>query len=150
MKTGEVAKAVKGTARRARNEVVVLSFNRRRRRGRCGVRRTLYHHTNAKGFRGIVASEQVRPSLRATNPRDVRHGEGQYLSDIVPGVKTPEQLAHAFLNDPRGWRRFTRCVEIDVADLRVDEGRPGVFVVPNAEPLDLSGRIVDHGLVPVS
>jgi ADP-ribosyltransferase of polymorphic toxin system len=110
--------------------------------------RTLFHYTTARGLQGIVADEVLRPSLRPTNPRDVRHGEGQYLSDIVPGTKTPGQLAYQFLNDPRGWRRFTHFVEIDVTGLSVVEGRPGVFVVLNDKNLNLSGRIVNHGEVP--
>jgi hypothetical protein len=111
-------------------------------------RRTLYHYTTAKGREAIVASECVRPSLKAVNPRDARYGEGQYLSDIVPGTKTPGQLAYAFLNDPRGWRRYTHYVEIDVTDLIVVEGRQSVFVIPNTEDLNLAGRILSSGPVP--
>jgi hypothetical protein len=86
--------------------------------------------------------------LKAVNPKDVRYGEGQYLSDIVPGTKTPGQPSYAFLNDPRGWRRFTHFVEIDVTGLTVVEGRAGVFVIPNNQDLSLAGRIVSSGQVP--
>lgn len=111
-------------------------------------RRTLYHYTTVKGLESITSSESLRPSLKAVNPKDVRYGEGQYLSDIVPGTKTPGQLAYAFLNDPRGWRRFTHYVEIDVTGLTVVEGRSGVFVISNTEDLNIAGRIVGSGLVP--
>jgi hypothetical protein len=84
------------------------------------------------------------------NPKDARYGDGQYLSDIVPGTKTPGQLAYAFLNDPRGWRRFTHYVEIDVTGWEIVEGRQGVFVIHNSEDLDLAGRIVGGGIVPRS
>jgi hypothetical protein len=110
-------------------------------------RRTLYHYTTAKGLSEIVTSQSLRPSLITANARDARYGEGQYVSDIVPGSKSPGQLAYSFLNDPRGWRRFTHYVEIDVTGLTVVECRPGVFVVPNIEPLDLAGRIVSAGHV---
>jgi len=111
-------------------------------------RRTLYHYTTAKGHEGITTSETIRPSLKAVNPKDARYGDGQYLSDIVPGSKTSGQLSYAFLNDPRGWRRFTHYVEIDVSGLTVVEGRGGVSVIHNAGELNVSGRIVSSGPVP--
>ncbi|MBI2803882.1 MAG: hypothetical protein HYX68_02745 [Planctomycetes bacterium] len=111
------------------------------------VRRTLYHYTSAQGCEQIVSSQMLKPSLAASNPRDVRYGDGQYLSDIAPETRTPGQLAYALLHDPRGWRRFTHFVEIDVTGLNATEGRPGVFVIPNTEGLDLTGRIVRFGEV---
>lgn len=111
-------------------------------------RRTLYHYTTAKGCESIVATNALQPSLRAINPKDARHGDGQYLSDVCPGEKTPGQLAYAFLNDPRGWRRFTHYVEIDVTELTVVDCRPGVFLIANGVPLDLAGRVVGCGEVP--
>ncbi|TCW77930.1 hypothetical protein C5O80_32625 [Burkholderia sp. SRS-46] len=42
----------------------------------------------------------MRPSLFSLNPKDVRYGNGQYLSDIVPGTMTPAQLSRAFVNNP--------------------------------------------------
>lgn len=111
-------------------------------------RRTLYHYTTAAGHAEIMASESLRPSIKAVNPKDARYGDGQYLSDIIPGTKTPGQLSYAFLKTPRGWRRFTHYVEIDVTDMKVVEGRPGVFVVHNAGDLNLADRIVGGGSVP--
>lgn len=111
-------------------------------------RRTLYHYTTRHNLAAILSTETLRPSLQAVNPKDVRHGDGQYLSDIVPGNRSPGQLAYVFLNDPRGWRRFTHYLEIDVTGLTVVEGRPGVLVIPNTQDLDLSGRIGASGEVP--
>ncbi len=111
-------------------------------------RRILYHYTSAAGCAGILSTQTLRPSLKITNPRDVRHGEGQYFSDIVPGAKTPGQLAYLFLNDPRGWRRFTHYVEIDVAGLAVTEARSRVYVLLGTRDLDLTGRITGSGPVP--
>jgi hypothetical protein len=111
-------------------------------------RHTLFHYTSAKGHADIVAARKLRPSLQAVNPKDARYGDGQYLSDVVPGTRTPGQLAYQFLHDPRGWRRFTHFVEIDVMGLTIIQGRPGVFVVPNNQDLDVAGRIVNHGRVP--
>jgi hypothetical protein len=111
-------------------------------------RRVLYHYTDEAGMRGITQSGELRPSLRANNPRDVRYGEGQYMSDFAPGTKTPAQLSREFLGQPFQGRRFTHNVEIDVTGLEVVQGRNGVFVVPGNQPLDLTGRIVGSGPVP--
>lgn len=97
---------------------------------------------------GIVSSETLNPSLKAVNPNDARYGNGQYMSDISPGTKTPAQLSRAFLNTPFQGARFTHYVEVDVTGLNVVKGRPGVFVIPNEGPLNLAGRIVSYGKVP--
>jgi len=112
-------------------------------------RRTLYHYTSAQGHEGITTSEILRPSLKAVNPKDARFGDGQNLTDIVPGTKSPGQLSYAFLFDPRGWRRFTHYVEIDVTGFSVIEAREYVFVIGNTGDLSLSGRIVSSGPVPL-
>ncbi|MGO8999383.1 MAG: HYD1 signature containing ADP-ribosyltransferase family protein [Polyangiaceae bacterium] len=106
---------------------------------------TLFHYTTEEGMNGILETEQLNPSLKALNPADARYGNGQYLSDIIPGSMTPAQLSRQFLGMPFQGSRFTNWVEIDVSDLDVVEGRPGVFVIPNEGPLDLAGRIVGSG-----
>jgi hypothetical protein len=50
--------------------------------------RTLFHYTDESGLKGILDSGVLRPSLKSVNRRDVRYGNGQYLSDIKPGTKT--------------------------------------------------------------
>ncbi|MDG4831587.1 HYD1 signature containing ADP-ribosyltransferase family protein [Solwaraspora sp. WMMD1047] len=106
---------------------------------------TLYHYTDKRGHDAILASGELRPSLKANNPKDARYGDGQYLTDIKPGTKTLGQLSAAFLRVPWAGRKFTHYIEIDVRGLEVVQGRPGVFVVPNSGPLDLTGRIVSSG-----
>jgi hypothetical protein len=97
---------------------------------------------------GITDSNEVLPSLQANNPKDVRYGEGQYLSEFAPGTKTPAQLSREFLGQPFQGRRFTHYVAIDVTGLDLLEGRNGVFVVPGNKPLDVTGRIVGSGPIP--
>jgi hypothetical protein len=112
-----------------------------------GGRRTLFHYTNEKGLNGILKSEKLLPSTSASNPNDVRYGNGQYLSDIEPGSKTPAQLSRAFLNVPYRGDKYTHYVEIDVTGLDVVEGRTGVYVIPNEGPLNLAGRIISFGRI---
>ncbi|WP_246797476.1 HYD1 signature containing ADP-ribosyltransferase family protein [Burkholderia perseverans] len=107
----------------------------------------LYHYTNEAGMNGIVSSETLNPSLKSLNPNDVRYGNGQYLSDIPPGTKTPAQLSRAFVNNPFQGARYTHFVEIDIANLKVVKGREGVYVVPNETSLDLTNRITNSGRV---
>jgi len=106
---------------------------------------TLFDYTNAAGLKGILESGKLLPSLKSLNPRDVRYGNGQYLSDIRPGTMSCAQLSRCFLGQPFQGQRFKNYVEIDVSGLNVVKGREGVFVIPNEGPLDLTGRIVGSG-----
>ncbi|WP_052306581.1 HYD1 signature containing ADP-ribosyltransferase family protein [Acetivibrio clariflavus] len=107
----------------------------------------LYHYTDEVGLNGILNSKKLKPSLKAVNPKDARYGNGQYLSDIIPGTKTPGQLSKQFINNPFQGKRFTYYIEIDVTDLNIIKGRDGVYVVLGEEPLDLTNRIVSSGKV---
>jgi hypothetical protein len=109
------------------------------------VNKILHHYTSVKGLAGILQSKSIWPSLRANNPKDARYGDGQYLSDIPPGMKRPGQLSRIFLNTPWAGRRFTHYVSINVVGLKVISGRPFVFLVANKGPLDISKRLVAHG-----
>ena len=109
-------------------------------------KKTLYHYTNEKGLKGITESNQLNPSLKANNPKDARYGNGQYLSDINPESTTPAKLARKFINVPNRYK-YTHYIEIDVTDLNVIQGRDGVYVIPNEEALDLTGRIKNSGKV---
>jgi hypothetical protein len=72
--------------------------------------KVFHHYTSEEGHSGILQSKMIRPSLRANNPRDARFGDGQYLSDILPGPKRPGQLSMIFFGMPFGGRRFTHYV----------------------------------------
>ncbi len=106
---------------------------------------TLYHDTDQAGLDGILFSGVLRPSTAVSNPRDVRYGAGQYLTDIVPGTRTAAQLSRALIGHPFHGQRFTHFVELEVTGLNVVQGRPGVFVIHNDHPLDISERIVRSG-----
>jgi large repetitive protein len=107
---------------------------------------TLYHYTDEKGLNGILETNKLNPSLKSVNPKDARYGDGQYLTNIVPGSKTPNQLSRELVNNPFQGNKFTHFIEIKTNGLIVLEGRPGVFVIPNTEPLILSNRIVNYGV----
>ncbi|WP_435015440.1 HYD1 signature containing ADP-ribosyltransferase family protein [Tundrisphaera sp. TA3] len=105
----------------------------------------LYHYTDAKGMRAILESGRLLASTAAANPQDVRYGDGQYLSNVVPGTKTPAQLSRESLNQPFQGRKFTHYIAIEVEGLELIWGRPGVCVIPNVRPLELGRRLVGFG-----
>ena len=87
----------------------------------------------------------MNPSLTANNQNDARYGDGQYLSDIPPGIKTCGQLSRCFFGNPFQGKKVENYIEIDVKRLNVQKGRDGVYVVPGDKPLDLTGRITGSG-----
>ena len=107
---------------------------------------TMFHYTSSEGYLGILKTKQIWPSLKANNTKDARYGEGQYVSDIVPGSKRPGQLSMIFLRIPWAGKRFTHFVGINVRGLEVIYGRPNVFLIKNASPLHVSGRLVSQGV----
>ncbi|MFZ3596466.1 putative T7SS-secreted protein [Streptomyces sp. BH104] len=108
---------------------------------------TLFHYTNEKGYNGILESNELRASLKADNSKDARFGDGQYLSDIQPGTKTPGQLSYSFVRVPWAGHKFTHYIEIDVRglDLMRSIERPDVYVIPNQQALNIAERIIGHG-----
>jgi hypothetical protein len=105
----------------------------------------LHHYTSAGGLAGILRTRSILPSLRANNPKDARLGDGQYLSDILPGTKKPGQLSLIFFGMPWAGKRFSHYVSISVVGLNVIAGRPFVFLVPSQGPLDISSCLVANG-----
>lgn len=108
---------------------------------------TLYHYTDAKGLQGILSSGLLKPSLTQNNPNDVRYGEGQYLSDIIPGSKSSAQLSRLFVNNPFQGKKYTHYIEILVDGLSIVKGRKNVYVIQSQDSLSLMGRIIDFGKV---
>jgi hypothetical protein len=105
----------------------------------------LYHYTDDAGFEGITSSGQLRPSLKEINPKDARYGDGQYLTDIAPDMKTRGQLSKVFYGVPYLGQRLSKWIAIDVTGLQVVKGRDGVFVILGRTGLDISSRIVTYG-----
>ncbi|WEF35146.1 HYD1 signature containing ADP-ribosyltransferase family protein [Pseudoduganella chitinolytica] len=105
----------------------------------------LYHYTSSAGMAGILATQQLNPSLKASNPKDARYGDGQYLTDIKPGTKTNNQLSRQFYGVGYLGKRTSNYIAIDTTGIEAQKGRDGVYVVPNDKPLDLRGRVVGYG-----
>lgn len=107
--------------------------------------KVMFHYTSEAGYHGILASKNIRPSLKANNPKDARYGEGQYVSDIAPGTKRSSQLSMIFFGIPWAGKRFTHHLNINVNGLDVIHGRKHVHLIKNTEPLDITNRLAGHG-----
>ncbi|HCQ6997709.1 TPA: hypothetical protein OL686_004624, partial [Escherichia coli] len=114
---------------------------------KCGEpeKNVLYHYTDDDGLAGILRSKEIRPSLKANNPKDAYYGDGQYFTDIIPGTKTNNQLSRAFVRIPFLGNKFKNYVAVDVTGLNVIKGRDGVYVINNSESLNIDGRIIGFG-----
>lgn len=112
--------------------------------GRSG-RETLWHYTTEINQKSILRSGILEPSLRARNPRDARHGDGQYLTNIPPGTIPRTLLARRLVGHPGLWWRFTHYIQLDVSELDVVYCRKYVRLIPNHEGLDITNLIVSWG-----
>ena len=108
----------------------------------------LYHYTTSVALERILEEARLLPSTTSRNPRDVRYGEGIYLTDVEPGTISPPKLCAKLIGSPFAWRKFTHYVAIDVEDLNVSQGRPGIYVIRRDEPLEIVGRIIGFGPCP--
>ena len=106
---------------------------------------TLFHYTSELRLTAILQTQCLQPSLATSNPRDVRYGPGQYLSDMPPGVMTSTQLSRLFIGHPFQGERFTHFIAVDVTGLQVIAGRSHVFVRAGIDSLPLAGRLVGFG-----
>lgn len=89
---------------------------------------TLYHYTDEAGLDGIVSSGELRPSLGSVNPNDDRYGNGQYVSDIVPGTRASERSDVAI---------FTYDETVGVAQVASSE-------LPGSDGVVANGRILQQ------
>ena len=106
---------------------------------------TLYHYTTEHGLQGILDSQRIYPSIKTLTTKDARMGNGQYLTDIVPGSKTAGQTSRTLFGVPWNVRKVAYYVEIDVSGLNLIKEEGGVYYVPGDDDLDLAGRIVSFG-----
>lgn len=130
----------------------------------------LRHQRIGGRFLGISVTDRcrLRPSSRV-RPRPntmsgyAEFGPGQYLTDITPeralpgpsaglsadqveqGFMSRWQLSHRLTTTPWNASNLTHFLEIDVSGLNVFNSRPGTFLIPGEDPLDLTGRIVRGG-----
>jgi len=96
-----------------------------------GMSKIMYHYTSQQGYTEILQSKNIRPSLKANNPKDARFGEGQYVSDILPGTKRPSQLSMIFFGIPWAggniWAAILRGIELCVLQ---DFSIKALFLLP--------------------
>ncbi|WP_240416786.1 S8 family serine peptidase [Paenibacillus periandrae] len=108
-------------------------------------RKILYHYTDQLGYKGILSSGVIFNSTKALRPKDARFGDGVYLTDIAPDTMSKEELSQILYNNAFQTKKTDWYVAIDVTDLNVYYGRPGVYVYRTEAPLPIINRFVTSG-----
>jgi RHS repeat-associated protein len=104
---------------------------------------TLYHYTSEAGYKAIMESGELLPSIGVKN---ARYGAGQYLTDIAPGQFTMGQTSRRLFGVPWNKTKLTHFIEIDVNGLNTIKNAPFNYMVPGTGNLPLGGRIVNGGV----
>ncbi len=122
----------------------------------------LYHYTDDTGLAGILATQQIWPSIRnPADPRtDAQWGDGQYFTDISPqdaSRGSAYQLSRALFTMPWLQEKVKNWVKINVAGLPVKRVAPvfsrtygdkSIYLHPSQSPLDVVNRIDGWGITP--
>ena len=103
----------------------------------------LYHYTSAQGYKGIIESGEIRPSI---GYKHARYGDGQYFTDLLPSDYTVGQMSRQLYGVPWKTRSLEYMFKIDMNGLNVIKNGPHNFFVPNNAPLNIRGRIIDSGI----
>ncbi len=106
----------------------------------------LYHYTNRKNLPSILTTQVLLPSLKANNPNDARHGNGQYFTDLNPYLYNSSQIAQKLISWPNKYK-YNSYVAIDVTGLNIENPEACIYVHKSQVPLNISGRIVGFGTV---
>ncbi len=83
----------------------------------------MYHYTDEKGYYAILLSQVLLPSIKKLKPSDAIYGDGVYLTDLVPGQHSLEDLSRALVRNRFSGHRFTHYIAIDVNGLPLKFGR---------------------------
>jgi HYD1 signature containing ADP-ribosyltransferase len=103
---------------------------------------TLFHYTSETGYKAIMETGELLPSIGVKN---ARYGAGQYLTDIAPGQFTMGQTSRRLFGVPWNRNRLTYFIELDVTGLNTIKNAPFNYVIPGTGNLPLGGRIVNGG-----
>jgi hypothetical protein len=124
----------------------------------------LYHYTSDEGLAGILATQQILPSIGTPgDPKsDAQWGNGQYFTDITPqdaSIGSAHQLSRALFTHPWYNRKVKSWVRVNVAGLPVRRVTPvfsrtygdkWIYLHPSESPLNVTGRIDGWGATPFS
>jgi hypothetical protein len=128
---------------------------------------TLFYYTTETGFRSIVESGILHPSLKRKVRRDALYGDGQYFTDIAPerviafknSNLTPEEidrgcisllnLGNRIMGALSSPNKLYFYIEFDVSNLLVKPTRsPYIYLHESDENLDVSQLIIRYGGTP--
>lgn len=105
--------------------------------------KTLIHYTNEEGYKNILKTENLNPSIGLKN---ARYGEGQYFTNLEAGDYTAGQISRRLYGVPWNTSKVEYFLKIDVSGLNVIQNNSFNFLVSGKNPLNLHGRIIDGGV----
>ena len=103
----------------------------------------LIHYTTENGYKSIMESKQLLPSVGI---KHARYGDGQYFTDLNSIDYTVGQLSRRLYRVPWNKSHLTHFIKIDVSGLNIIKNGPHNFLLPNNQPLNLNNRIVGGGV----
>ena len=102
----------------------------------------LRHYTTEAGYKAIMESGELLPSIGIKN---ARYGSGQYLTDLMSHQFTAGQASRRLFGVPWNSKKMSHFIELDVSGLNVIKNGPNNFLVPGNGSLPIQGIIVNHG-----
>jgi RHS repeat-associated protein len=102
----------------------------------------LRHYTSEAGYKAIMESGELLPSIGVKN---ARYGSGQYLTDLMSEGLTSGQVSRGLFGVPWNGSKVTHFIDINVDGLNTIKNAPYNYLVPGTNSLPLGGRIVNHG-----
>ncbi|NML59089.1 DUF6443 domain-containing protein [Chryseobacterium cheonjiense] len=102
----------------------------------------LRHYTTEAGYKAIMESGELFPSIGIKN---ARYGSGQYLTDLMSHEFTKGQASRRLFGVPWNGKKMSHFIELDVSGLNVTKNGPHNFLIPGTGNLSLEGIILNHG-----
>ena len=103
----------------------------------------LRHYTSEAGYKAIMGTGELIPSIGAKN---ARYGSGQYLTDLMSEGLSSGQVSRRLFGVPWNGSKVTHFIDINVGGLNTIKNAPFNYLVPGTNSLPLGGRIVNHGV----
>lgn len=102
----------------------------------------LRHYTTEAGYKAIMESGELLPSIGVKN---ARYGSGQYLTDLLSHDLTKGQVSRRLFGVPWNTKSVSHFIDIDVSGMNIIKNAPNNYLIPNTASLPLNGIIVNHG-----
>ena len=90
-----------------------------------------------------MESGKILPSIGKVH---ARYGNGQYFTDLKASDYTAGQILRRLYRVPWNTKSITNYIQIDIKGLNIIQNAPHNYSLPNNEPFNINGRVVNHGI----